>query len=61
MRRYRERKRKDGMRPVQLWVPDTKAPGYAAKIRRQSLLAAGSKGEQQILDWIEAIYEWPKN
>jgi hypothetical protein len=61
MRRYRERMRKEGMRPVQLWLPDTRVPSYAQRMRRQSILAANSKGEQEILDWIEAIYEWPKD
>ncbi len=28
------------MRPVQLWVPDTRAPAFADECRRQCLLAA---------------------
>jgi hypothetical protein len=27
-----------GLRPVQLWVPDTSAPGFAEECRRQSEL-----------------------
>ena len=27
--------RSSGLRPVQLWVPDTRAPGFAAECRRQ--------------------------
>lgn len=32
--------RKAGLRPLQLWVPDTKQPGFADECRRQSQLAA---------------------
>ena len=32
--------REKGYRPVQLWVPDTRRPGYAEECRRQCLLAA---------------------
>nr|WP_244513809.1 antitoxin MazE family protein [Methylobacterium sp. UNC378MF] len=29
-----------GLRPVQIWVPDTRRPGFAEECRRQSLLVA---------------------
>lgn len=29
-----------GLRPVQIWVPDTRRPDFAAECRRQSLLVA---------------------
>jgi hypothetical protein len=29
-----------GMRPVQIWVPDTRLPGFAQECRRQSRLVA---------------------
>jgi len=29
-----------GLRPVQIWVPDTRRPGFAEECRRQSRLAA---------------------
>ena len=29
-----------GLRPVQIWVPDTRRPGFAAECRRQSALVA---------------------
>jgi len=29
-----------GLRPVQIWVPDTRLPGFAQECRRQSRLAA---------------------
>lgn len=50
-----------GLRPVVMWVPDTEAPGFAEEMRRQSILAANSPGEAEVLDWVEAVYEWPKD
>lgn len=32
--------REAGLRPVQIWVPDTRRPGFAVACRRQSRLAA---------------------
>ena len=38
--RYRARMRSQGFRPIQLWVPDTRSPKFAAECRRQSELVA---------------------
>lgn len=52
---YRVRMRKAGLRLVQFWVPDTRAPGFAAECRRQSQAAAKKKRlEKETLDWIDA-------
>jgi hypothetical protein len=40
MQRYRERMRAQGLRPVQLWVPDTRSPAFAAAFKRQALAVA---------------------
>lgn len=40
VKRHREMLRKAGFRPVQLWVPDTRRPGFKAECRRQSERAA---------------------
>lgn len=32
--------RRAGLRPVQIWVPDTRRPDFAEECRRQSRLAA---------------------
>ena len=50
---YRRRMREQGLRPVQLRVPDTRTPEFAADIRRQSMLLADDPAEREILDWIE--------
>jgi hypothetical protein len=48
MQRYRERLRAAGLRPVQVWVPDTTAPGFADEARRQSILVSRSPEEQEV-------------
>lgn len=40
VQKRRDALRKAGLRAVQIWVPDTRRPGFAAECRRQSLLAA---------------------
>jgi Protein of unknown function (DUF3018) len=55
MKAYRRRMREQGLRPVQLWVPDTRSPEVAAELRRQSLALAGDPAEREILDWIEEV------
>ena len=36
--RCRDRMRAQGLRPVQIWVPDTRSPHFLEECRRQSLL-----------------------
>ncbi len=40
VRKRRVALRKAGLRPVQVWVPDTRRPGFAEECRRQSRLVA---------------------
>ncbi len=55
VQRYRERMREAGFRLVQLWVPDTRAHGFAEECRRQSRAAARNKrAETEVMTWIEA-------
>jgi hypothetical protein len=42
VRRYRERQRERGLRPVQIWVPDVGSPQFHAEARRQSMLVGQS-------------------
>jgi hypothetical protein len=41
-------------RPVQIWVPDTRRPGFAEECRRQSRLLCGDRHEAETLAWLEA-------
>jgi hypothetical protein len=42
------------MRPIQIWVPDTRSKKFQAEARRQSRLIAKDPHEKEILDWMEA-------
>jgi hypothetical protein len=57
VRRYRERMRARGFRQIQLWVPDTRSPAFAAECRRQSLLVAADPADQAIMDELEALQD----
>ena len=43
-----------GMKLLRLWVPDPKAPGFAAEARRQAALLRAAPEEREALDFIEA-------
>lgn len=62
VRRYRQRLREEGLRPVQLWVVDTRAPGFAEEARRQcAAVNAGphAKADQAFVDAIAADWgDW---
>lgn len=45
VQRRRDKLRAAGLRPVQLWIPDTRAPGFAAEAERQSRLIAATEGD----------------
>ena len=54
VQKHRAALREAGLRPVQIWVPDTRRPGFAEECRRQSLLLQGNAHEQEMLDWLDA-------
>lgn len=58
MQAYRARLRSQGLRPVQIWVPDVHAPGFQAEIRRQ-IRRLDPAHEADALDFIAAVAEDP--
>jgi hypothetical protein len=42
-RRRRERPPAEGLRPVRIWVPDTRSPGFAEECARQARLVRESE------------------
>ncbi|MFH7321140.1 antitoxin MazE family protein [Desulfurivibrio sp. D14AmB] len=53
VRKHREGLRKAGLRPVQIWVPDTRKPSFAKECRRQSAMLLNDPDEREVLNWIE--------
>ena len=52
---FRQRMRAQGLRPVQIWVPDTRSSTFAAEAHRQSLLIASSPTDADDQAFIDAI------
>ena len=54
VQKHRDALRMAGLRPVQIWVPDTRRPDFAEECRRQSRLIAeadaGDTDMQHLMD-----------
>lgn len=53
----RARMRALGLRPVQIWVPDTTRPGFAEELRRQVEVLRGAPEEEDAMEFIEAVQD----
>ncbi len=58
VRQHRERLRRQGLRPIQIWVPDVRAPSFPAEAHRQSLAVATSRYADEDQDFIDAVSDW---
>ena len=55
VRAHRERLRRQGLRPIQIWVPDARARSFKAKAHRQSLAVANGPNAKADQDFIDAV------
>ena len=55
---HRDRLRDQGLRPIQIWVPDIDSRSFRAAAQRQSLAVANSAGETAEQAFIESISDW---
>jgi hypothetical protein len=55
VRQHRERLRRQGLRPVQIWVPDVRAPEFIAEAHRQSVAIATSESDADDQAFVDAI------
>jgi hypothetical protein len=55
VRQHRERLREQGLRPIQIWVPDVRAPAFRAQAHRQSLAVAASTQAREDQAFIDAV------
>jgi Protein of unknown function (DUF3018) len=55
VRQHRERLRRQGLRPLQIWVPDVRAPEFIAEAHRQSVAIAASEREVDGQTFVDAI------
>jgi Protein of unknown function (DUF3018) len=55
VRKRRAALRAAGLRPIQIWAPDTRQPGFLEEARRQSRLAAASDlADRDLLEFLDA-------
>ena len=55
VREHRERLRAQGLRPIQIWVPDVRAPSFRSEAHRQSLAVAASAHAREDQAFIDAV------
>lgn len=58
VRAHRARLRKEGLRPIQIWVPDVRSKTFAREAHRQSLAVARSRHARSDQDFVDAISAW---
>ncbi len=55
---HRERLRKEGLRPIEIWVPDVRSCDFQIEAHRQSLAVAQSRHEADDQAFIDAVSEF---
>jgi hypothetical protein len=53
--RYRQTLREKGLRPVQLWLPDTRTPEFAAQVRKQCARINAADRADGMMGWLEQV------
>ena len=55
VQQHRARLRQQGLRPIQIWVPDVNAPEFVREAHRQSALVAASEQDRDDQAFIDAV------
>ena len=58
VREHRERLRAQGLRPIQIWVPDVRSPAFGSEAHRQSAAVAASAHALDDQAFIDAASGW---
>ena len=56
-RRYRAKKKAQGLREVRLWVPDLRNPEVRARILAEGAALRDTPGEKEAIEWLDAAVE----
>jgi hypothetical protein len=55
VQKRRDALRAAGLRPIQIWVPDTRSPGFAEECRKQALaVMAADAADTELGDFLDA-------
>lgn len=55
---HRDRLRAQGLRPIQIWVPDVRASSFRSEAHRQSAAVAASDHVAKDQAFIDAVSDW---
>jgi Antitoxin MazE-like len=55
VRAHRARLRRQGLRPIQIWVPDVRSRAFASEAHHQSVAVAESRRARQDQEFIDAV------
>jgi hypothetical protein len=55
---HRDRLRAQGLRPIQIWVPDVRSPAFRSEAHRQSAAIAASAHSSDDQAFIDAVSDW---
>ena len=58
VRAHRARLRQEGLRPIQIWVPDVRSKTFAREAHRQSRAVANSRHAKADQVFVDAISAW---
>ena len=58
VQKHRDALRAQGLRPVQIWVPDTRAAGFAEECARQvALAAAADRADSELTSFLDVALD----
>lgn len=57
VRKHRASLRARGLRPIQIWVPDIRRPGFSREARRQCLALRNDAQEKNALEFIDRVMD----
>jgi hypothetical protein len=61
MASYRQRMRAAGLRPVQIWVPDTRSSDFVEICHRQArAVAANDPAGDELMRFVADVQDWPE-
>jgi hypothetical protein len=58
VQRHRDSLREQGLRPIQIWVPDVDARSFRTAAHRQSVAVAASVHEAIDQAFVDAVSDW---
>jgi hypothetical protein len=58
VRKHRAALREAGLRPIQIWVPDTRRPGFLAECDRQArMIAEADRKDPKVIAMLDAALD----